>query len=1517
MVGRASRRLRILISSPGDVGDERERARQVIESLRRRYARYASLEPIFWEDLPLQAEMSFQQGIDLVLSGEAGVDVAVFILWSRLGSPLGPVILKPDQSEYLSGTERELHLMLEARAQSQASGRARPNILCYRRADDSSFDERLRGRSTAEQQELISQKAKVEAFFEREFRDPQTGANTRAYHTYDRPISFSQRLRTHLIELLDPLAQRDEAAVIWDLETQGPPYLGLSAFNIAHADVFFGREEETLEARHALREQARNGCAFLLLSGPSASGKSSLAQAGVAPAVIENELDDQVKGWRALVVSPSELAPSLVTGLVWRICADGVMPELRADLYTQAFITALSENPAKAIGLALKPAFERLGARLGGAQRLIIVVDQLEELFVSSSISAEERSAFVNALEALARSGSIWIVATVRADFYEHVQAQPGLVRMKAGAGQLDILAPSADALRRMVEEPAIRAGLVFEKLADGKSVADLILRDAAAHSELLPLIEDLLRELYERREGRTLTLAAYEALGRSVEGAMALRAERVFASLGEAEQAAFGRVLEMMVTHGHAADDAGASEAGGGDARLVRQWADLSRYPANTPERRLIEAYVAARLFTAGSNPETDAPSAAVAHESLLRVWPRAVAWAEDNRAFLRTRALVARRLKDGSPLLEGDPLLSAARDHLARNPSGFSPALAAFITQSVEVAEAARRRAVAQRARRRLLAVVGAGLAMLTIVGVGLGSLIYFSDQRRLDASAGQLLAEAQSGMAQRDYAHAEIAAAAALKFRDSPAARDLLLSARSKGVRFVRSSYEAQPEAGWTWFSDDGALSASVLGASVLGAGADAAPVISITDQSTAKEAWRIALPKGARVVDTIEFGDERRAGARDVAVAWSAGESTFHVAIWTLVRGTPAGQGRELDDPRGRHIKRIPSVAFYSRRSWIVTSSEDQRLSLWDTSTVHPRLIWTQADTHGTAIHGVAFSRDGRFIASGGGDYLAKVWRVADMLAAGLAPEDGDVEAPAASTPLEEAAASVGAPEGAAEAPAAAAGVEPVWVMRGHSDSVFSVAFSPDGKYLATGGYDRIIRIWNLRLRNEQGQPPTISTLSGHEGTVLSLAYSDDGAFLFSGGKDETVRVWFVQEGRPILVLRPLAGVVRSVAARHFEDNISIGGETGWSLWSIRGGSTATLLWNGGATIGSIAFDPKGDLLAAAGSDGRVRVWDREFGPPRALENDGRALKEGLAESINGVAFSADGRWLAGVGEGYVVHVWDREQDWRPVIPQADVSLRHDGPIWGLCFDPENRWLATANTDNNKRIRLWRVGEWSLLRQTEELEDTPYALACAPNGRLVAGDSRGRVTVRETDRLRITAQTANVSHGEVNVWSVALTQSPLAILSGNSDGRVRRWIPNDPRWPGAAGEEASATSDEDARVNPTINSVSYSRSHAWIAAGGDGASVEIYDRSMRRVRSLRGHDGTVWWVTFDPDGARLAYGGIDRILRVYNLEEIERLLQIDTPEALYQQAIEATGLSLGAESGPITIQRRARR
>ena len=139
--------------------------------------------------------------------------------------------------------------MLQARTQSQAAeGKARPDILIYTRQNDAAFQERFRGTTTSGQEELVAQKKRVETFIAEEFHDAETHANIRAHHSFDQPVTFAQRLRVHLEALLDEIASLDQREPIWDIETQGLPFLGLEAYQFEHAPVFFGREDEIAQS---------------------------------------------------------------------------------------------------------------------------------------------------------------------------------------------------------------------------------------------------------------------------------------------------------------------------------------------------------------------------------------------------------------------------------------------------------------------------------------------------------------------------------------------------------------------------------------------------------------------------------------------------------------------------------------------------------------------------------------------------------------------------------------------------------------------------------------------------------------------------------------------------------------------------------------------------------------------------------------------------------------------------------------------------------------------------------------------------------------------------------------------------------------------------------------------------------------------------------------------------------------------------------------------------------------------
>lgn len=699
--------IRIFISSPGDVQEERDIARGVIQQLGRTFAGRLQLQPVLWEELALGADKSFQKGIDLKLS-ELNLDVAVFILWSRLGSETEPLALGDQVKPFRSGTEREWYLMLQAREDCVKRGvTPRPDILVYTRNDDVSFEERLRGKTDESKAADVQQKLNLAQFVKEEFHDTESGVNVRAYHNFDQPTTFAKQLRTHLTNLLESTYGVELARPYWNVDELGPPFRGLDVFEFEHAPVFFGREDELVAIRNQLRDQACRGCAFLLISGASGSGKSSLARAGVLPDIVTHEVDGDISKWRWCVLKPNQLGDDLLPGFVRSLLAKDVLPELEnwSDDLTLPVDSNRMEEWSTRFTLRVKDALNSCTNKRG-ATRLLLLVDQMEELFSSKSQTSESIEQFFEVLEDLARSGLVWIIATVRSDFYHECQKVSALVRMKNGAGQFDLVAPPSDSLMRVVTGPAHLAGLRFEKSGE-QSLADAIIRESAGCPELLPLAEYLLLDLFEHRTPEAvLTFSRYHELG-GLEGALRHRCEETYLRLTPQAQAALPAVLSKLVTL--SGDDLNTA---------VRRVAPWERIQANPAELELVSAMIAQRLFTTLS--DTDGTKVvSVTHEAVLRIWPRVSEWTDQNRGFLRIRGRVEQSqsrwkqqpddsllLADGVPLTEGEQLLAEAPHLLDSETENY-------ITQSSAY------HAANKRKRRNLLIGIGT-LAAILLIGV-----------------------------------------------------------------------------------------------------------------------------------------------------------------------------------------------------------------------------------------------------------------------------------------------------------------------------------------------------------------------------------------------------------------------------------------------------------------------------------------------------------------------------------------------------------------------------------------------------------------------------------------------------------------------------------------------------------------------------------------------------------------------------------------------------------------------------
>jgi ABC-type arginine transport system ATPase subunit len=499
--------VRIFISSPGDVAEERSLVRRVIERLQGEFTGRALLEPIFWEHEPLRATASWHEQI--LSPSEA--DIVICILWSRLGTRQPAEITRPDGSRYHSGTEYEFE---EAWRSYREQGQ--PDLLVYRKTRDP----RVSLRDKDDLMRRLEQKEALDRFIDTWFQDREEGTLIAAYHPFDSSDDFEELVEVHLRKLLEerlPNLRRGEEPKqkIWK---EGSPFRGLKAFDFDHAEIFFGRTRATSEVLEALRVQAARARPFVLVLGMSGCGKSSLVRAGVLPLLTQPGVIEGVGLWRWAVMRPSDAGGDLFAGLATALLKEEALPELGADRTgVEELAALLRESPDAAFPL-LKGGLSQAAAELARAEglerqpeaRLALVVDQLEELFISTPAGAD-REKFVEALRALVASGRVWVLATLRSDFYPRSTELPALVELKEGSGQYDLLPPTAAEIGQMIRRPARLAGLSFEEREATGARLDDTLRDAAAQNpEALPLLQFTLEELYSARSDQEeLTCAA------------------------------------------------------------------------------------------------------------------------------------------------------------------------------------------------------------------------------------------------------------------------------------------------------------------------------------------------------------------------------------------------------------------------------------------------------------------------------------------------------------------------------------------------------------------------------------------------------------------------------------------------------------------------------------------------------------------------------------------------------------------------------------------------------------------------------------------------------------------------------------------------------------------------------------------------------------------------------------------------------------------------------------------------
>ncbi len=662
-----------------------------------------------------------------------------------------------------------------------------------------------------------------------------------------------------LVEVLDPATKRRDGRKVpsrRSTEVVENPYVGLHAFDERDANLFHGREALVTELVEAVTAHR-----FVVAVGPSGSGKSSAVRAGLVPALRRG----------AVTGADQWFVTTMVPG------TDPI------DAFETALLRVAVNPPA-----SLRDQLAEPGGLLRSVRRvlpdddtqILVVVDQFEELF--TQVGEAEQDRFLSELAAAitAPASPLRVVATLRADHYDVPLRHREFAQLVTD-GTVTVRPMTPGELERVVVRPAAAVGVEVEPALVAELVSGVTERPAA-----LPLLQFSLTEVFERRVADVMLASTHHDLG-GLTGAVAARADRIVDAGGEADEAEARRIFGRLVTLGEGSED-------------TRRRALRSEFGQSERTAWLLDAFASARLLTLGRDEASRQPTVEVAHEALLRDWPRLRGWLDDDRDDLRTQRVVAdaanawrRSGRDHGELARGGRLV-AATELVERRPELLNDDETEWVAASraaADEAEARRDAAAAKdrRQNRRLRQLLGVA-AVLVVVAVVAAAVAVVARNNALDSEQAATAAEEAALTAEED---ALVAAADAVDARDS-------------ALDSEQAAVEAEQDADIERLSAisaariDTAPDVALLLALEAQRRRDDAGTQSALHQAIATNPSIVAItpsPLGVAAVTTVS-----RDGA--VAVSWSNTVDGARVVFFDPETGTPLGDEYTADADVGQ-------------------------------------------------------------------------------------------------------------------------------------------------------------------------------------------------------------------------------------------------------------------------------------------------------------------------------------------------------------------------------------------------------------------------------------------------------------------------------------------------------------------------------------------------------------------------------------------------------------------------------------
>lgn len=1212
------------------------------------------------------------------------------------------------------------------------------------------------------------------------------------------------------------------------------PYIGLRSFTAAERDIFAGRERivRTLVDRLS----ADDGDQLLFIVGASGSGKSSLARAGLIPALAEQ---------------------FSASNYVVQTC----------------IIDHPGRTPTRAVGRIL----DSFGASdtPPTSKVLLLLIDQFEEIFSQTDSDERDRALILLARQTSTTDRPVRIIATMRSDFLPQLVADARFEPYERH--KVVVRGMSLDELRDAIQRP-IQVHHPEKRIEP--ALLNQLATDAAADAAYLPLLQVTLEDLWR---GGELRRGAYRTLGDAIQRrAEAVYAYRNYDSLQDLrpdnEQEAIRSLFLDLV------------RVSLDDQQRDMRWRRLrTELTLGSPQReRLVDDLATARLLRTDQDENAGGETVDLIHEALLTGWPRLREAIDNERDRLRRREHFLLALNDwlthkchDDYLLTGVRLAEAEALKQQNDIALHGDQAQDLLRCSLAQREVKRQQQVQQAHR------VVVGLSILTLLALLAASAAgWFGvqarqreaeasnnaatavvEQQRADTNAAAARTAETRAIQQRDIAEIRQAAAQALNNQSRAAQRSLLLAteALSRSIELDNTSDAVVEESLRQILASTGGipLRGHTAAARVVAVSPDDRRIASgdvdgliLLQSTTEPPAVDIELHGHTSGVSGLVF---RPDGRWLVSSSWdgtvriwnlvveSPGESTIVLeqdsAIRTLAlsadgqwlaTGTAGGKvwlyqwGGEngFSEPLilREETNAVNIVTFSPDSTWLAVANESGTVGLWKRTTAG----WEKLDISGHKgdVTALAFSPSSHYLATGGHDANILFWSLVD----GKLAE------------------------------------EPVRLQR-HTSHINALSFSPDGRSLVSSSWGTAIRVWSVEeivKSSPEKQLKEVFLLMGHTYGVNTIAFSPDGKYLLSGSEDQTIRLWDTNDyARTPLVLY---GHDSSVVSLQFSSKSQWWVSTGWKdssprIWQIAAPVLEPRTFYGPmGVVERIAFSPDGNSLAA------TRIWERSALIWNLRDQTKPPIDLPHPAGVRDVSFSPDGRWIATTCEDGYVRLWDLlHTNWST----ANLTLG-DGvePTLAVAFSPDSRWVAAGGSD--AKVLLWDLyadNPQNSVRSFDGEKSVVTAIAFSPDGsQFVVASGDGWIRNWSVDAAPGTPPRRLYQHSS-SVQSVMFDPTGDVLASGGDDTVIRLWdVTTQSIKAELRGHEAS------------VADIAFSRDGQWLAsAGSRDNTVKLWDLSVTNPKSitLRAHTSEIRGVAFSPTTDQVASGARDGTIRLWSL------------------------------------------